>query len=168
MPSKWLGAASSAFLSAVLVASSLSAAQGHSAGSSNAGVHRHQPAFLASNTRHNVRHRRSYPGTSVLASNPSTHYPSERLAVPDRASCRTRGIEDTPPSGAHSSTSVENESTTEGKSGTGVTRPMFVSMLASSALLAAATLQPAGSLAAAGRRSIEEVKKDVEADFVQR
>lgn len=45
---------------------------------------------------------------------------------------------------------------------------MFVSMLASS-VLAAATLQPAGSLAAvAGRRSIEEVKKDVEADFVQR
>lgn len=68
--------------------------------------------------------------------------------------------------GAHRSISVENEST-ENTPEMGVTRQMFVSMLASS-VLAAATLQPSGGLAAAGRRSIEEVKKDVETDFVQR
>lgn len=166
MSSKWLGAASSVLLSAVLVACSLSTAQGYPVGASNVDLHGHQPAFLALNTRNNMR-RWSYPGTSVLASSPSTRYPSERLPVPDRASCRTRGIEDIPPHDAHSSISDENESTTEIKSGKGVTRPMFVSMLASS-VLAASTLQPAGSLAVAGRRSIEEVKKYVEADFVQR
>lgn len=160
-----LGAASSVFLSAVLVACSLPATLGQP-GDSNGAVRHHLPAF-ALNTHSSVRHRPS-PGTGVLASMSATQYPSERFPAPGRASCRTRGIEDMPPGGAHSSSSIENESSTENMSATGVTRPMFVSMLASS-VLAAATLQPTGSLAAvAGRRSIEEVKKDVEADFVQR
>lgn len=53
---------------------------------------------------------------------------------------------------------------------TGSTREVFARRVLelSVAGLAAATLKPAASVAAVGRRSIEEVKKDVETDFVQR
>ena len=158
---KKIAAAPSVFLSAVLVACSLCPTHGQPGVSH--GVH-HQPAF-GLNTQNNVRNQ-AYPGTGALVFNPATRYPSGRFLASGRVFCRTRGIEDMTARGAHRSISVENEST-ENTPEMGVTRQMFVSMLASS-VLAAATLQPSGGLAAAGRRSIEEVKKDVETDFVQR
>ena len=135
-----------------------------------------------------LRHQ-PYPGWGLLASNSATlqpesvHRTSERFPSLNPAMFRPRGVSGMPVRGDVLSTSTiiasssnvdNNNERAAGKvqapETTGSTREVFARRVLelSVAGLAAATLKPAASVAAVGRRSIEEVKKDVETDFVQR